>query len=508
MQSFIKKGGATAIILALSTPVALADITADDVWADWRSYMSDAGYDISASEGRSGNRLTITDMSMSLPIPEENATVTLILGTLSMVENGDGSVNVEFPSPMPIGFSVSDGGAEMVRGSIIMTHTGSVMQVTGDPNSMTYTHSSATNDITLGDILVEGQPIPPGLADVKISINDTNGVTKMTNGDLRQFDQTYNVGSITYDIKASDPGSNDGGSAKGSLTGLRFAGTGAMPKNVDTSDMVAMMAAGMSVDGSISYASGNSDIQGQDGSDQFAMTTSSSGGDFGVAINRTNLRYTLLNRNVDVSVTSSELPFPVQTRFDEAGFTLDAPVAQSDTPQDFQLGVNLSGFTMSDLIWSLFDPATVLPRDPATIVMDISGQARMLLDLMNPEALMTLDRSPAPPAEIHSLSINKLLVSLVGASLSGNGAFTFDNNDLATFGGVPRPTGEVNLQLMGGNGLIDKLIQMGFVSDQDAMGARMMMGMLAVPGDGPDTLNSKLEINDQGHVLANGQRIQ
>ena len=97
---------------------------------------------------------------------------------------------------------------------------------------------------------------------------------------------------------------------------------------------------------------------------------------------------------------------------------------------------------------------------------------------------------------------------IVGASLSGNGAFTFDNNDLATFGGVPRPTGEVNLQLMGGNGLIDKLIQMGFVSDQDAMGARMMMGMLAVPGDGPDTLNSKLEINDQGHVLANGQRIQ
>ncbi|MEX0282594.1 MAG: DUF2125 domain-containing protein, partial [Arenibacterium sp.] len=302
MQKFIKSGGATAIILALSAPVALADITADDVWSDWRSYMSEAGYDISASEARSGNRLTISDMSMSLPIPEEDATVTLNLGTLSMVENGDGSVNVEFPSPMPIGFSVNGGGAEQVRGSVIMTHTGSVMQVTGDPNSMTYTHSSATNEITLGEIVAEGQPLPPGIADLKISFNETSGVTKMTSGDLREFDQTYNVGSITYDIKVNDPGSNDGGSMKGALTGLRSAGSGAMPKDVDPSDMAAMMAAGLQFEGSISYDSGNSDIQGQDGSDQFAMTTSSSGGNFGIAINRTNLRYALLSRNVDVSV--------------------------------------------------------------------------------------------------------------------------------------------------------------------------------------------------------------
>ena len=29
-----------------------------------------------------------------------------------------------------------------------------------------------------------------------------------------------------------------------------------------------------------------------------------------------------------------------------------------------------------------------------------------------------------------------------------------------------------------------------------------------LPGDAPDTLNSKLEINAEGHILANGQRIQ
>jgi len=36
---------------------------------------------------------------------------------------------------------------------------------------------------------------------------------------------------------------------------------------------------------------------------------------------------------------------------------------------------------------------------------------------------------------------------------------------------------------------------------------RMFMGMFTQPA-GNDALTSKIEINDQGHILANGQRIQ
>jgi hypothetical protein len=509
MRKQIGFGGATAIFLALAAPVAQADITADDIWADWRGYMSEAGYAVTATESRSGNMLTISDMAMTLAIPEENATITLNLGSVSMVENGDGSVNVEYPNPLPIRFSVTgEGDGDQVSGTVNMTHTGSMMKVEGNPGDLTYTHSSATNEITIAELVVEGELVPPGVMDFSVIFNDTSGVARMTSGDLREFDQTYNVGSLSYVIAFSDPGSQDGGTMMGAMIGLRLAGNGAMPRNADPSDMAAMMAAGLRADGSISYTSGNSDIQGQDGNDRFAMTTSSGGGNFEVKVDQTNLRYSVLSRDLKVSVSSSELPFPVETSFTESGFTLDAPVAKSDTPQDFQIGINLSGFTMSDMIWSLFDPASILPRDPATIAMDISGKARMLFDMMDPEALAEMNSSPTPPAEVHSLNINQLLVSLVGASLSGDGAFTFDNSDLQTFGGVPRPNGSISLKLVGGNGLIDKLIQMGFVSDQDAMGARMMMGMLAVPGDAPDTLNSRIEINEQGHVLANGQRIQ
>jgi hypothetical protein len=62
--------------------------------------------------------------------------------------------------------------------------------------------------------------------------------------------------------------------------------------------------------------------------------------------------------------------------------------------------------------------------------------------------------------------------------------------------------------LEGANGLIDNLIKMGLVSDSDAMGARMMMGMFGVPGEGEDTLTSEIKVSEDGQILANGQRIK
>ena len=46
------------------------------------------------------------------------------------------------------------------------------------------------------------------------------------------------------------------------------------------------------------------------------------------------------------------------------------------------------------------------------------------------------------------------------------------------------------------------------VPEEQAAGARMMMGLFAVPGDGEDTLTSTIEVKGDGQILANGQRIK
>ena len=109
---------------------------------------------------------------------------------------------------------------------------------------------------------------------------------------------------------------------------------------------------------------------------------------------------------------------------------------------------------------------------------------------------------------MNSIDINALELTAAGASLTGTGAFEIDNSDTQTFSGMPKPVGAVDLKLVGGNGLIDKLVAMGLLPEDQAMGARMMMGLFTIPSGKPDTLTSKIEVNDQGHVLANGQRLR
>jgi len=211
--------------------------------------------------------------------------------------------------------------------------------------------------------------------------------------------------------------------------------------------------------------------------------------------------------NVSIDIAGAVVPLPVSGSCAEFVFDILCPSTESDDAQDFSLTLTLGDFTMSDLIWGIMDPTGQLPRDPATIALDLVGKAKLLANILDPMVAAQLETGP-PPAELEALTIQDLEVSAAGASLTGTGDFTFDNSDTSTFDGLPRPVGYVDLQLVGGNGLLDKLVSMGLLPQEQAGGARMMMGLFAVPGDGPDTLNSRLEINDQGHILANGQRIQ
>jgi hypothetical protein len=99
-------------------------------------------------------------------------------------------------------------------------------------------------------------------------------------------------------------------------------------------------------------------------------------------------------------------------------------------------------------------------------------------------------------------------VAIAGAELNGTGAFTFDNADLVTWGGMPAPEGTVDISLDGANGLMDKLVAMGLLPQDQVMGARMMMGMFARPGAGPDSLVSQIEVRRDGSVFANGMQIK
>lgn len=506
MSSRFLGGTATALIVSFSSQAALADVTAQDVWSDWQEYLAASGYQVSGSEQMSGDTLTVSDITMTLPIPEEQMTFKMEMPSISLTENGDGTVNIGLPSPYPLAFSAKEGLETKLSGEIVLDHENTVIHVSGDPNNLTYTYSSDRTAMRVDNLTMEGKKTPPEAMKVEIALTGTSGVSKMSKGELRKVDQQFQAEALSYDIAFSDPESAGQGMLKGELKGLTGTALGSIPKDMDTTDMDALLKAGFDMGGSLAYSSGSGSMQGSGDGESFSIESSSDGGGFKFAMSANQLAYDITGLNTAINMTSDSLPFPVAIRAAETALNLAFPVSKSDTPQDFRFGLTLGGFTMSDMIWSMFDPGGALPHDPATVAVDLNGQATLDVDIMDPEQAAAMGGKP--PGEVNALNIDTLLVSAVGAKLQGMGSFTFDNSAFRQYGAPPQPIGQIELQLDGANALIDKLIQMGFIQEQDAMGARMMMGMFAVPGDGPDSLKSKIEFNDQGHILANGQRIQ
>jgi len=509
MFHFLTRGLSASALVVLSVQAAQADLTAQDVWSDWRAYLTGTGYTVTGTEAMAGNTLTVSDVVLSIDLPEEDGAMTLTMGALSFTENGDGTVSVDMPTQMPLRVTGTDG-IDGVPFEVLVNYRQSAptMTVSGDPADMTYTYTAASVGLTLDSLSSDGVAISSDDVRATFTLGNVMGTTRMQAGDLRRYVQTFQTGGLTYDVFFRDPEGTGSFTMAGAADGLEIDGVSDIPGEMDTENMSDMIKAGFGGTGTLTFGPGSSRVNFADGGETFAYESESEGGSLGVGLTRDGLSYDLTQRGVAMNMMGSQIPLPIALTAAEMGFRLAFPTLASDEPQDFRLALKLADFTMSDMIWSIFDPAAQLPRDAATLDIDLSGKAKLLADIFDPAVAAQMETADAPPAELDALSVNALTLRAVGAELTGNGAFTFDNTDLVSFDGMPRPEGVLNLRLVGGNGLLDKLVAMGLLPEGEAMGARMMMGLFAVPGSEPDTLNSKIEINDQGHILANGQRIQ
>lgn len=514
MTVLLKRGGMAAFVYAISTHGAWADLTAQEVWSDWQAYLADAGYEISASESQTGNGLMIKDFSLSLTVDEiaegESGTFTVMIPEVTLSDRGDGTVSVGMPAQMPI---TIDGEAEGETMQIVLDYaqTGMSMIISGTPQEMSYNYTAAKAEFSLASLTVEGEAAPPGALDLNITMDNVIQSTRMAIGNLRSIDQDMKIGAIDYKLAFDDPESDDGGVMEGRLVDVTFEGSGDVPSQMDPKDVRAMIDAGFNFDGTFRHGGGKAHITVVGDGENVRVDSNSQSGTFGFGMNDTDLDYELGHTGLNIEVESGELPFPVAISMAEAGFRLMMPVADTDEEQDFALSMTMGDFVMSDMIWMMFDGGQVLPRDPATILVDLTGRAKLffdIFDIFDTEEAMQIGADGTPPAELNQLSINNLLVSAAGAELTGKGAFTFDNTDLQSFDGMPRPEGALDLKVVGANALLDRLSQMGFVSDEEAMQARMMMGVFASAGEGEDTLTSNIVANEQGHVIVNGQRLK
>jgi hypothetical protein len=270
-------------------------------------------------------------------------------------------------------------------------------------------------------------------------------------------------------------------------------------------NMAAALNSGFTMDSSLTFGAMAMNADITEASGPTKLVANATGGSFNVAMDKTRLDYGTSLNGAKFIISGAEIPFPqVELAFAESGFNVLMPVTKSDSPQDFRFLTKLVDFTVSEDVWGLFDPAGSLSREPASVIVDLKGTGFWTQDIMDPEAQMD---GMEPPGELHSLDLTQVLAKGAGAEVSAAGGLTFDNTDLATFGGMPRPDGKITVNIKGVNQLVDNLIALGILSEDDAMGFRMGLGMFARPGTGPDELVSEVEFKDGG-LFANGMQLQ
>jgi hypothetical protein len=381
---------------------------------------------------------------------------------------------------------------------MLVENDGLGMTVSGDPDELTYDFKADRYAIKIDSL--EG--------DAAITMFNMFGSYSVMQDTLSRIGYDFTIGTIDIDVLFREAGGEGVVKGNADMTDLIMSAKMATPQDMDMTADQPPFVDGLAFEGGYSFGDLRYAFDFNADGEAASGTATSEGGQLAFSFDVDGASYVGETRGIDVSLLiPSEFPFPIEATMAQYGFDFRVPLSQGDDgPRDARMAFNFTELAISEMLWGLFDQGAVLPRDPITVAVGIDAQVTPFFDFLDPaqqEAAMISDI----PGELNSATITDLTIKGAGAEITGDGAFTFDNSDLETFDGLPRPTGQVNFAINGANALIDNLIAMGLIPQGQAMMPRMMMGMFTTPV-GDDMLTSTSEINNEGHVLANGQCLR
>ena len=496
----------TIIAAILCGATASADVTAQQVWDNWTDQMDVYGQGFTVeSEEMSGDTLTISGVKIEMS--DDDAGILARLGDIQLTENGDGTVTITTAASYPMTLNLTPDYGDPSTINMTVLQDGLEMIVAGEPDAMIYDINVDRYAISVDSLEGEaGEEVT--LEDAVIAMIDMSGTYTIKTDNLTRIAYQLAIGAVDIDVSFLETGGEGLVKFNGDMADVNMFANMAMPVDMDMDADVPPFNEGLAFEGGYTFGAIEYAFDVDADGEAVSGTAVIDSGDLGFSFDVDGMTYVGSAMGLNVSVLApNEIPFPIEASMAEYGFDFQIPLSQGeDGPRDARMAFNFTDLAISDMLWSIGDPQGILPRDPVTIALDIDAQVTPFFDFLDPEQMEAAAMSDVP-GELNGVQVNSLTISGAGADITGDGAFTFDNSDLQTFGGVPRPEGQMSFAINGVNGLVDKLVQMGLIPEEEAMMPRMMMGMFTTP-IGDDMLTSTIEVNEEGHVLANGQRLR
>lgn len=545
-------------LFAAAAPV-LAEVTPAEVWGHVVKQYESLGYTVTeGNREEAGDTLTLTDAVMTMD--GEVSTSSITFPKLVLTQTGDGNVRwsvdedvtgesvfketTDGEAPGKVSYTIAMEGDETVSSGSVedLTHESTVPQATititqemadGGAFPMTLTVEGATGkQRSVAQAAEGGEETTFEAAIAKLGMNGTADMP--------------NVAEAGADAGAEAGEGSDKFTFAGTLEQLAMTGRMLIaPGNFNMEDQLSQsLAAGTAFDFDLTHGvgSGNFEFAGTDdeGKQQLGDGTVGTGpGTLKVSMSKDGLHYSGGSTDAKAEMQLSSLPAPISYGVAKGDFSIDFPLMAAEAAQSFKALVSFEDLTLGDAVWALFDPETKLNRDPADLNIDVTGEVMLeedLLQMPSPDAMekaeaLSTDAAPAPadgaapdaadgsadaaaedmaeampkgPIPLN-VTINDVSLNLLGAQakvtgqIAGAEGSSLDETQIGTIDG----------RFVGVNALLDTLAAMGFVPEDQMMGARMMLAMFAKPVEGEtDTLETKLEFREGGSIFANGQQVK
>ena len=483
----------TAAVLLLGwAPPALA-LDAEEIWAEWQRQSAAMGQIVSTAQVTPrADGLTLTGYATRYS--DGDVTTVVEIDEVVLTESGDGRVIITTSQTYDImlGFR-PDAFTPPVEMRFALHAPELRVVASGTAEARGYDYAAPRLTLEEGPISGGAGALP--VIDLTVQIADLVARYEMSGSDPAdlRYASVAAIGGMTAAASLAPPAGEEGylklslalgpatSAGRGRLGSLQSLGTAGLPKDI-------------LFERDIRHDGARLEVTFAHPDDGFTLLTSNAGGSVSAGLSGTEARFGFSATAVETYFAARELPLPVSFGVGTAELALRLPLAAAAQPQDFAARLAYRDVAVAPDIWALVDPMQAIPRDPITAIVDLTGTARILRDLLGGAPGEMADI----PAELVTLRLDALRIAVAGAELTGNGAAEFAP------GPVPVPVGAVDLQLRGINALFDRLQAAGLVPIEQLAMARGLLGAFARPGATPDTLETRLEFTQGGGITANG----
>jgi hypothetical protein len=499
-----------AILAVIGAP-AIAEITADDVWANGTMLMDAFGISIEAEITREGNAVFYDNVEFSYLFPMNFGTLQVATPPMTMVEKEDGTVVIVMPKTMDYRLIVNFGLTTGISftGDIRVQSDDLKTSVSGTPSQITYAQIGGPTITTGSYYLVTNELAEPASNRFE---SHSEGFELEATISAGQTISLRSAMTLLPSIMHIDDSDVDGFRTinEDHYGHQEFQLTMAIPtRELDILNLAPALHAGMFI--KLEAQAGTTLLQETNYLHDDLMTETTA------KIGAMNGTFELSQQGLAVALSEHDGQHQSTIHMlQHASFTglldalevhIEVPIIASTTPQPARLKFRGDNINFGDDVWQMIDPTTMLPHDPMNFDVDISARASSMiewLDFMNIENELMIQQFPF---ELHDLQVDAFDISGAGAALSATGAFTFDMSDLDTFDGMPRPMGAAGMTVTGAHALLDNLITLGLLDANEVSGMRMGLGMFT-RDDGTGVLSTSVEIDDTGSVHVNGERVR